>query len=102
MVVVHQLMVMAYLGQEAASNDYANGVANVQDDDAIIQFLDDPDDARVTDDSKVDVGCHEAVMVQVETFCAVRLDGCQKVLTLHREDCLVQVQMHYQLTITKR
>jgi hypothetical protein len=99
-VVVHLLMVMAYLAQVAALNDYANVVANVQDDDVIIRFQDDPNDVTVTDDLIEDVDCHE-VKVPMETFCAVLLDDFQ-VLMLRTEDFQVQAQTRFHLKIMMR
>lgn len=99
-VVVHQLMVMACWAQVVASNDCAYVVVNAQDDDVIIRFQDDPNDATVTDDSREGADYH-GVMVQVETFDEVRLDDFQKVSMLHTVDFLGQVQTHFHLTIMK-
>lgn len=72
----HRLMVTVCLAQAAALSDCANVEANVLDDDGKVQFLDDSNDATVTDDLKVGADFHEA-MAQEGKFDEALLDGSQ-------------------------
>lgn len=90
---VHRSVVMAYLAQAAASNDYVNEVASDLDD-VVFQFPDALNDAEARDDSTKDEGYHEAT-AQAVMFDVILHGDFPITATSHTKSCLVPDQMHF-------